>query len=64
MSETEKLNIAHENELIREHYRFQLEKQNIHIKYIGKNTPLGIPGNGHYSEDNLEHKRKRRYRNN
>ncbi|CAB3226819.1 unnamed protein product [Arctia plantaginis] len=56
MSEDEKLNIAQNNEMLRQHYRAEIEKQKILIRYIGKNTTLGIPGNGQYSSDNLEHK--------
>lgn len=55
MAELEKLKIAAENEKIREQFRGDLAKQNILIRYTGKNTPFGIPGNGQYSVDNLEH---------
>lgn len=56
MSDEEKLNVALENNRKREIEQIRLEIKKIYIKYMGKNTPMGIPGNGDYDYNNPEHK--------
>lgn len=56
MSDAEKLKIAEDNETLRENYKRDLQPYQIYIQYIGKNTPLGIPGQGYYDKNNDEHR--------
>lgn len=56
MTDEEKLKIAFNNHEIRKKALNELKARNIPIIYIGKNTPMGIPANGHYDADNNEHR--------
>lgn len=56
MTDMEKLQIARENAEKRRSEQDFLEASGIFIKYIGKNTPMGIPGQGYYDEHDPSHK--------
>lgn len=56
MSDDEKLLIALENERTRQYEQQNLRQHGIIIKYTGKNTPMGIPGQGYYDYTNPKHK--------
>lgn len=53
--EYEKLEIAKANAKIRYDMQLDLEGHGHRIRYKGKYTPMGIPGNGEFDENNLEH---------
>lgn len=56
MSDDAKLNIALENANIRNMQQERLQHMGINIRYKGKNTPLGIPGNGNYDPLDARHR--------
>lgn len=55
MASEEKLAIALSNKIKRINEQQKLAQRGIYIEYTGKNTPMGIPGNGVYDESE-EHK--------
>lgn len=56
MTERQKLEIASENKRIRQEAQDMLRvNHNINIQYYGRNTPMGVPGNGNYDAENLRH---------
>lgn len=56
MTDKQKLEIAHANKLKRDEEQKHLAEMGIHIKYTGRNTPMGIPGHGYYNEEDPNHK--------
>lgn len=57
MTDEEKLTTAFNNQRIRNgEIEYIKELTGINIRLMGKNTPMGIPGNGYYDYTNPEHK--------